>query len=71
MSDPALSQPPFIPEGTFRCCLCFEVFPEAEAWEGEQFGEYAKWNECVPCHEADAGKMRQEEEDAGKDQGPG
>lgn len=53
MSDPALSRPPFIPEGTFRCSLCLDVFPESEAWEGELYGEWGKWDSCVPCQERD------------------
>lgn len=46
MSDPALSRPPFIPEGTFRCCLCFDVFPIVEAWVDE-VGRV--WDECQEC----------------------
>lgn len=53
MSDPALRRPPFIPEGTFRCCHCFDVFPESEAWEGELYGEHGIWDCCVPCQESD------------------
>lgn len=45
MADPALSYPPFIPEGTFRCCLCFDVFP-VEASSGG-------YDVCVPCDERD------------------
>ena len=47
MSDPALSRPPFIPEGTFRCCLCFGVFPIEEAHADWEDGELV--DVCVPC----------------------
>ena len=54
MSDPALSRPPYIPEGTFRCSLCLDVFPADEAWTVWFRGEYGRWNTCIPCGDADS-----------------
>ena len=39
----------YIPEGTFRCSLCFFVYPVSEAWVGELYGEHARWDSCVAC----------------------
>lgn len=54
VSDPALSRPPYVPEGRFRCSLCFDVFPVDEAWVGWFGGEYGTWNTCRPCGDADS-----------------
>lgn len=57
MSDPSLSRPPFIPEGTFRCCLCFDVFPIDEA---SFLPDGHRQDACVPCEEHDRQEVLKE-----------
>ena len=58
MVDPGLTRPPFIPDGTFMCCLCFEVFLVEHAWVDDA-GD--KWDVCRPCHEHEEALIQQRE----------
>jgi hypothetical protein len=42
------------------CCICFDLVHVDDAWEGECYGKYGKWDTCVPCGDREAALIAKE-----------